>query len=180
MSAPHVDHKSQARADRAAELYRTWAREAADGLASLAPALEALPTRVSPQIARAAQATENAWRDIEIEFGMLTSTEVAQRLGYGPNRTWASNQRKAGRLVGVRRGGRYLYPGFQIAQGRVVPAMAGLLELAEEHTWSSESLVLWLCSPSGRFAEGQRPVDVLHGDAEAVLVAAGEAMAPPW
>lgn len=180
MSAPDMAHRNQSRADRTAELYRTWAREAADGLASLAPALEALPTRVSPQMARAAQATENAWRDIDAEFGMLTSTEVSGLLGYEPNRTLASTMRKDGRLLGVRRGGRYLYPGFQIAQGHLTPVVGELLKLADTHEWSSESLVLWLCAASGHIADDQRPVDVLHADPKAVLEAARAAMAPPW
>ncbi|WP_194164908.1 hypothetical protein [Pseudactinotalea sp. HY160] len=160
-------------------MYREWARDAAVGLSSLAPAMAAADRELSPQLARAAQATENAWREIADEFGLLTSGEAAARMGYGPNRTWASTRRRAGTLLGVRRGGGYRYPGFQFDRD-VSPVIEDLLTLADQADWSAESLLLWLCSPSGWLAGDDRPVDRLQDAPGAVLDAARSAMAPRW
>ncbi|WP_394214373.1 hypothetical protein [Brachybacterium vulturis] len=180
MSAPDVESPSAAHErDRVAQLYRRWARESAQGLSSLAPAMAGAEIAVSPQLARSAQATENVWREIEDEFGLFTSTEAAERMGYGGNRAWASAQRRAGKLVGVRRGGAYRYPAFQL-DPEVMPLIAELVALAREHDWSDESVVLWLCSPSGWMPEGRRPVEFLREDADAVRASAELAMAPQW
>ncbi|WP_448072272.1 hypothetical protein [Georgenia yuyongxinii] len=180
MSAPEVERPSAARRrTQVAELYRTWAREAAEGLSSLSPAMTAAETSVSPQLARAAQATENAWREIEHEFGLLTSSKAAERMGYSGNRTWASAQRRAGRLLGVRRGGAYRYPGFQL-DPEVAPFVSELVAVAREHDWSDESVVLWLCSPSAWIPGDRRPVDLLRAEPHLVLTAAVSAMSPQW
>ncbi|WP_448073941.1 hypothetical protein [Georgenia yuyongxinii] len=180
MAAPEVEHPAGGnQSARATELFRTWARDSALGLSSLSPAMAMSATSVSPQLARAAQATENVWRQIGHEFGLLTSTEAAEHMGYGRNRTWASAQRKAGRLLGVRRGGAYRYPGFQL-DADVVPVISELVAVARRQGWSDESVVLWLCSPSGWMPEGDRPVDALRTDPRSVLEAAGSAMAPRW
>ncbi|MPV35735.1 hypothetical protein [Georgenia subflava] len=175
MTAPEVERPG----DRVTELFRTWARDSALGLSSLSPAMAAAATSVSPQLARAAQATENVWRQIGQEFGLLTSTEAAEHMGYGSNRTWASAQRKAGRLLGVRRGGAYRYPGFQL-DAALVPSISELVGIARQHDWSDESVVLWLCSPSGWMPGGGRPVDSLHQEPRSVIDAARSAMAPRW
>lgn len=180
MTAPRVKRPSTAQQrDRVARLYDTWARESAQGLSSLSPAMAGAETAVSPQLARAAQATENSWRAIEDEFGLLTSTEAAERLGYRGNRAWASAQRTAGKLLGVRRGGAYRYPGFQL-EPEVLPLIAELVALAHESDWSDESVVLWLCSPSSWMPEDRRPVEFLRKDPDTVRAAAASAMTPQW
>ncbi|MDQ6740900.1 MAG: hypothetical protein M3021_11240, partial [Actinomycetota bacterium] len=81
---------------------------------SLGPALAAIETPVSPQLARSLQATENAWREIREEFGLLSSTELSRAVGSSsPNRSYASDQRNAGNLLAVKRPGGMKYPGFQ-------------------------------------------------------------------
>lgn len=68
-------------------------------------------------ITRAVQATENAVKSIEDEFGLLTSGQVAQRLGSTSNRpavrSLANDMRGRSELIYVRRLNKYLYPGFQ-------------------------------------------------------------------
>lgn len=180
MTAPEVERHSTANtSDRVAQLFDTWARDSARGLSSLSPAMAGAETTVSPQLARSAQATENAWREVEEEFGLLTSTEAAERMGYRSNRTWASAQRKAGKLLGIRRGGAYRYPGFQL-EAEVMPLIAELIAIARRHDWSDESVVLWLCSPSGWMPEDHRPVELLRDEPDAVRAAAESAMAPQW
>lgn len=177
MAVPELTQPIRSR--DAAELYRAWARDAALGLSSLAPAMTAAETAVSPPLARAAQATENAWRAIDEEFGLLSSTEAAEHMGYGRNRTWASTQRREGRLLGIRRGSGYRYPGFQLDRS-IMPTIARLIAIAREHEWSEESVVLWLCSPSGWMPGDGRPVELLREGPEAVLAAARAAMSPQW
>lgn len=150
-------------------------------LESLGPAIAAVHVPVSPSIARAAQATENAWRRIENDFGMHSSRQIAKLLGFEGNRTWASVQRARGNLLGVQRGRGYQYPGFQVGpQGQLSPAIRQLLELAGEYDWSNESLALWLGSSSGSMPEGRAPAEFLHTDPDRVIRAAREVMEPAW
>jgi len=175
----HIEGSPTTPSDGETALYQRWAHDAAVGLASLAPAMTAAPTPLSPQLARAAQATENTWREIDAEFGLLSSTEAAETMGYGANRTWAAANRKNGRLLGVRRGGGFRYPGFQLTPD-VLPVIAHLIDIARQNAWSAESVVLWLCSPSGWLADDHRPVDLLAEEPHAVLEAASSAMAAHW
>lgn len=175
----HIEDSAPAPSNRETQMYREWARDAAVGLASLTPAMTAADAPVSPQLARAAQATENAWREIDAEFGLLSSTEAAQVMGYGANRTWAATKRRDGQLLGVRRGGGFRYPSFQLTP-QIMPVVARLTTIARQNSWSAEAVVLWLCSPSTWLHSDQRPVDLLSSDPDAVLKAAASAMAPQW
>lgn len=117
----------------------------------------------SPQLAQALQATESVWKDVESEYGMLTSTDVARLIGSKESsRSLAANQRAVGKLIGIKRGNRYVYPGFQfdLRSDKVHPAIPGLIAVAAEVGWDEEDLVFWLVSPSGYF-RGERPVDHL-------------------
>ena len=150
-------------------------------LQSLGPAIAALPGQISPSITRAAQAGENAWTRLEERFGLYSSSEIARRLGYEGNRTWANTQRRARRLLGVERGSAYRYPGFQISpDGRLAPVVEELLHLAQEHHWSDESLALWLASPSGTMPDDRAPAELLHTDPALVRAAAERVMEPSW
>jgi hypothetical protein len=148
----------------------------ASSINALGPAMAAFKGVTSPQLARAIQATENIWKDIDAEFGMLTSMEVAQLIGSKRSgRSFASDQRAAGKLLGIKRGNRVLYPGFQFerATGTVHAAIPELLHMAKDVSWDEEDLTLWLIAPSGYF-HGDRPVDHL-ADADVVPKARQEA-----
>lgn len=147
-------------------------------MAALAPAMQKLPA-VPAGLARVTQATENAWKRIEDEFGLLTSLEVAERLGSRTaNRDLAKTYRKRGRLLGVKRLNSFRYPGFQFtSDGKIRPAIADLASLAEELSWPQEELVLWVCAPSGAF-DGARPVD--HLDDADVVQRARDAATVEW
>ncbi|MCU1572673.1 MAG: hypothetical protein JWO93_755 [Micrococcaceae bacterium] len=143
-----------------------------NSITALGPAMAAFKGITSPQLARAIQATENVWKRIEDEYGLLTSMEVAQLIGTGKSRrSLAADQRAAGKLMGVKRGNRILYPGFQFdrAAGKAHKAVPSLLTMAKDVAWDEEDLILWLLAPSGYF-DGDRPVDHL---ADADLVAKG-------
>ncbi|MDQ3527663.1 MAG: PRC-barrel domain-containing protein [Actinomycetota bacterium] len=172
--------KARLRADQA-ERYAASVRTTLVSVDALGAAARALPDPVSPSLTRAVMATERAWREMDAEFGLLSSSEVARLSGSrSANRTYASERRTAGKLLGVRRGREFRYPGFQFDEGgQVLSTVAALLELAAESHWSPESLALWLCGPSGRF-EGNRPVDALTSDPEAVLDAAEQRLFAQW
>src|SRR4051794_9161364 len=87
----------------------------------------------SAQYAHALQATENAWREMEAEFGLLTEAEVAAAVSAAPfNAHFASHERAAGRLLAVQRPDGLRYPGFQIDPSRraIRPVIGELLSIA--------------------------------------------------
>lgn len=106
---------------------------------------------------------------------------VGERLGSRAinARSTASDRRRAGKLLAVRRGNAYLYPAFQFADNAVVPAVEELAALADEHGWTQEDLVLWLCAPS-RWLRDRRPVDLLGRDPQRVVAAARAKLATAW
>lgn len=154
-------------------------------LDDLGGAMARMPQSVSPATARAAQATENSWKAIASEFGLLSSTEVAGILGSSSSKTamrsLANDMRTAGRLLAVRRLNRYLYPAFQFdrARGRVLPVVAPLLKLARDRSWNEEDVVLWMVSPTTYLEEGSRPVDHIE-DVDLLTSVADRAWSVDW
>lgn len=131
---------------------------------ALGSAVAAVKLRASPQMARGIQATENAWRDMEDEFGLLSASEVAERMGSRSRSRngYATDKRKAGKLLGIKRRNAYLYPGFQFDRSaNVLPVIPRLLTVAAEYGISHEGLAQWLCAPTGQL-DDERPVDHLH------------------
>lgn len=161
--------------------YLGIAHNMADGIAALGSALAEIETPVSPQLARSLAATENAWRSLEAEFGLLSSREVSAVVGSrSPNRSYASEQRAKGRLIAVKRPGGLRYPGYQFdrTQHAIRPVMADLIRVAEEAGRSEASLALWMTMPSG-YLDGDRPVDQLS-DPDKVVEAAEQSFNVEW
>lgn len=144
---------------------------------ALGPALTKLDTAATPATARALQATENVWRDLDRRYKLLTSTEVAELLGAKEaNRAYASNLRGKGQILGVQRRNSYVYPGFQFDSRthRVKPAIPLILALATELNWDTDDLTIWLGTPSGYYG-GDRPADYLDNVDELLRKARDEA-----
>jgi hypothetical protein len=141
---------------------------------ALRPALASLAQPINPEIVAGLQSTENAWRAIEAEFGMLTGNEVAELLGSKAQgrSSYAADKRKAGKLIGIRRRNALVYPGFQFdrSAGKVREAIPALVAVIREYERTEEDLAQWLCDPSG-YLGGDRPVDHLN-EPERVLAAA--------
>ncbi|NMR29192.1 hypothetical protein [Crystallibacter degradans] len=134
---------------------------------ALQESLERLTSTVSPEQAARSQATENIWRLIAQEFGLLTGREVAARLGSRAKNAggFASDLRRRGELMAVKRRNAYLYPGYQFnAEGRVRPLMKRLAALAHELDVDEETVLLWMRAPSTWFEDESRPVDNLNND----------------
>jgi hypothetical protein len=149
---------------------------------ALGTAMASNPAPASPQLARSLQAAENAWRRIEVEFGMYSSLEVGGILGARkPNRNAASEKRSSGQLIGVLRGNSYRYPGFQFDRNRggILPVVPKLIAAARENGRSDEDLVYWLISPSAYFPELDRPVDHIREE-DRLLAAAKDQFEASW
>lgn len=144
---------------------------AAETVAAVFRALESVEGDVSPQLARAVQATINAVKQIEREFGLLTERDVRDALGSG------MVSEALGFVLHYR--GQDLYPGFLFeplptAGGtkRVRPLMKDLKKVADKYGLDGTDVVLWMTSPTTWFADERRPVD--HLDEPARIIAALE------
>ena len=143
---------------------------------------QARSATTSPELVYSLLATENMWRLMDAECGLLTERDVAQLLRVPPTaRNWVSERRKAGQIIGVRRGKSYRYPGFQFDRKLkvVFPLIETLLDLARANEWTTESLSLWMLSPSTSFAREDRAVDHLR-EPETVMAAAKLQMEERW
>ena len=130
-------------------------------------AIMKLPTVVSPQSASSLQSTENSWRRMVDEVGILSSTEVAALLRPGVTSSRiASELRSSGKIIGVKRLHRYEFPGFQFDREarEVIPVIEPLIAIADKHKWDHHDLVLWLMAPSCYFEDGRAPVRHLDAD----------------
>lgn len=144
-------------------------------------ALIELPTGIDPALTRAAQASENVWRRVEHEFGLLSSSEVADLLGArNRNRAYASNRRQRGELLATMRRHAYVFPGFQFnrSAGEIRPWVKPVLELAESNSCAAADVVMWMMSPTTYF-DGDRPADHVD-DAARLLDVAERAWGVEW
>jgi len=152
-------------------------------LGSLQQSMASLGGPVPPELARAAQATENIWRRIENEWGLFSSEDVSMILGSDrPNRTRAAEERKRGRIIGVLRNGAYLHPGFQFDRehGVIRPWVAPLLQLAGQRDRTPEGVALWMVRPTTYLgSERDRPVDHVD-DGQLIVRTALNAWGSEW
>lgn len=150
---------------------------------ALRPALAALETPMTPEMMQGLGATENAWRRMEDEFGLLTSQEVAEIVGSNTKgrSTYAHDNRKAGKLIGIERLNRILYPRFQFdrTSGKILPVMERLVRVIREFSRTEGDLAQWMCIPSG-YLDGERPVDLLSKDDDQVVAAAEGHFGVQW
>ena len=138
--------------------------------AMLPPLSALLPSKVA--ILQARRNAEARARLIQ-EFGALTSTEVADLAGSkaGNRAAMAHRWKQEGRIFSVTYEGTVLYPAFQFdREGRPLAAMAQVIRTLGSKS-SEWELALWFMANTG-WLDGQRPVDLLESDPEAVVKAA--------
>jgi hypothetical protein len=153
---------------------RRTARALAEVLERTGQGLEA-----SPGVARSVQASENRWRTIAREYGLLDSRAVAALLGgSATNRNRAHQLAKEGKIIGVKRGRGTLYPGFEFDHGEVRPVIAEVAAIGRRNNWTDPHLLLWLASPNG-YLEGRVPAQMME-DPGRILEAARQDMAERW
>jgi len=140
------------------------------------------PAEISPELAESISGTRGTWRQVEDEFGLASADEASRHIeaAHDPGRA-LTELRAAGGIIGILRGGDYVYPGFQFDShsGGVRPVIRALIPLARDNGWSDPDLVTWICSPTSFFPEEDRPVDHL-GEPERVLAAARDAFEGAW
>lgn len=150
-------------------------------LHDLENALAGLRSVVEPATARAAQATENVWREIARDYGLLKSGDVGALLGASRgNREFVSARRARGELLGVIRNNGYLYPGFQFdrAAGTIRSWVKPLRELAQVNGRDASDVLFWMMSPTTYF-DGDRPADHVE-DGDRLLDIARRAWSIAW
>lgn len=125
-------------------------------------AAESVVPYVSMQMASGVQATENAWRGIAAEHGMLTSRQVAELLGSDAKNPsdFVADQRSKGKIIGVPRRNAMRYPGYQFRNGEVLPSISRLIEVANQYEVPLPELAQWICIPTRQLG-GDRPADHL-------------------
>lgn len=125
--------------------------------------LTTLVANYTPEQVARAQSAESAWRSIDREFGLLSGVEVAQRCGSSSTgrSSYATDVRRSGRLLAVKRLNRYLYPAFQLGPAGPLEVIATLKTAADRLEVGEEATLLWLTAPTTWWGEGSRPVDHL-------------------
>ncbi|MFS3128097.1 hypothetical protein ACLM5J_06805 [Nocardioides sp. Bht2] len=139
-------------------------------------------------LARATLAAERYWRRIEEEFGMLTATQAGSLLGAtsaAAGLSLIAGKRRGRHVLGIERRQGVLYPGFQFdhACGAVLPVIADLRCIGEEHGYNEASLIQWLCAPTTYLDDGRgvrRPVDLLATDPDRVSAVAANDWGVQW
>lgn len=149
-------------------------------VAALGSAIHAAKLTMSPSLARAVQAQENLYERIDAEFGLLTSAQVAGRIGSraAARRNAAAAAHGEGRLLALRRGRYLMFPAFQFDDSGPRPVIAELVRVSREHGWEETSLIEWLMAPTTYLA-GRRPVDAI-GEREKLLETARQAFGVSW
>lgn len=154
--------------------------EAAGGDAEekIAAALEAAPSVPSASYLRSMRDHEELWRDLEQEYGVVTTAEYGQKHSTAGNiSTYASRHRAAKKIVGVRRQGTIVLPAYQFDESlRPLPAMETVIRTLDMNGWNEDSICLWMAAPTG-WLDDRRPADVIRTDPEAVKRAAALAVA---
>jgi hypothetical protein len=168
-------------ADLAARVVRGALASVQAAVATVA-ALDELEELPAPATVRAAHDTVEAWRELERRWGLLSPVEVVER---NPTVSNASDHlgrlHDAGRVVRVRRGRGYRYPGYQFdGNGRPIEVLADVVAVLRIAGWSEPSIVLWFDSPNGRLIDEARPAELLTSDPHAVRAAASAAADPLW
>lgn len=154
-------------------------RDAARGLLTQGLERAPDPEPFGEHEAGMAARTERAWRGIEARWGLLTAEDVARAGGSQAvtTRSFAANLRRNRRVLAVARGRRLRYPGFQFGpDGRVLPVIAEIAEMAGAAGWSDAAVLLWLAAPTGWLPDGVLPADLLAGDPAAVLAVFAQAL----
>ena len=136
-------------------------------------------TAYQDAVSRSVRAACARWVAIELEFGLLSGSEVDALLG--PHWPPAGCLAAERRILGVAtKAGRVLYPGFQFdAVARTVrPIVAEVAQIGLDGGWKDRHILQWFCVPNGCL-HGERPVDLLD-DRERLLAAVHADLETVW
>lgn len=157
------------------------AKRVRDTVASLGAAFRAADVDYpSPPLARATIAAENLYTQIDVEFGMLSSTEAGRRMGSRAQatRNLAVTARHEGRLLGLVRGRYVEFPGFQFDDNGARQVIADIIAVGKANERTETGLVQWLMTPT-TYLDGQRPVEFIQ-QPDTLLQVANDAFGVQW
>ncbi len=98
------------------------------------------------------------------EGGVVTAGQMATLLGI--SRQAVDQRRRAGTLLGFRDKGReYLYPAWQVRDGRPLPGLERVLATLNAGEHDPKSQVIFFLSPRGRFYD-LRALDLLRAGSD--------------
>lgn len=107
--------------------------------------------------------------DVEAELHTsLNSCELAKRIGL--SRETVSNYRLTGKILGLRKGNRYVFPPWQLDQsGQLQPVMQDILLTLESVTKDSMSLLILMITGVDFFSGKSIKDFLIAGDSESAL-----------
>lgn len=125
-------------------------------------------------LADAIQRGRPKWLEIMAsEGGVVSVSQMATLLGI--SRQAVDKRRRAGRLLGFRDGGReYLYPAWQVRDGKLLPGLERVLAVLRAGEHDTKSQFIYFLSPFARLWD-QRPLDYLRNGGVDAIDAAEEA-----
>lgn len=141
-----------------------------------------LPDAPLPSSDKILQARRNAaarWHLLQ-EFGAFSSDQIADLRSRAKNRHALANRwRNEGRIFAVEYRGQLLYPAFQFDPESFdpLPAVYEALQALPRQDMSPWEIGLWWTAGNG-WLDGNRPVDALDGQPEAVVQAAAKLAEP--
>lgn len=136
---------------------------------------------LAPHLLRSLRAELEFLQEVEATHGLLGVLEAGQLIA--PRSTdpvsEAHRARKDGRLLGIKRGGFIVFPGFQFEGGALRAVMARLLKVGERYGYDEMSLLVFLCSPSTYVVDGRHPVELID-DPERIVEVTQRALGVIW
>ena len=149
--------------------------EAAEAIGEAMHAAEVLP---GPATLKAIRDREQAWRDVDGRYGLLTSKQVGANAGSRAPVEWASQWLRSQQVIAVKKRARNLFPGFQFDErGQIRDGLKPILDAFGEAGWDTESVMLWFTAPNARLGDVE-PAQLLTTNPEAVMDAALDATSP--
>ncbi|CAN5257714.1 hypothetical protein BH20ACT5_BH20ACT5_22380 [soil metagenome] len=128
--------------------------------------------------ASAANAVRLARERVAVAADSLTREEVAERLGISPQAV--SNRIRAGRLVAIRAGRRWLLPAWQFDPEAADPVLPGIAELLAAWPGSVVALSRWAATPNRDLGDRAPERGLRDGAIGAVLAAARAITSGSW
>ncbi|MEI2777348.1 MAG: hypothetical protein V9G19_15505 [Tetrasphaera sp.] len=148
------------------------AEEAADRVVdAVLPPTSAV--NLSPAQTAAVVRNAAALSKVQDEFGLLTSAQVGDLAeSTAENRSaTATRWRTAQRIFGIKRGGAWVYPGFQFVNGQPSPVIGEVIQAFGSAGDSGWALTLWFTAPN-IYLRDSRPVDQISDNPQGVVEAA--------
>ncbi|CAK1691391.1 Helix-turn-helix domain-containing protein [Vibrio crassostreae] len=119
------------------ELTQSFYQQILDNHSEISP-------REKRKLKKRAEAERGFFEDLEKLGGTLKAKDVAELLGV--KRQTVNNRLKNKKLLGIRRGGNYIYPAFQFKDGEMLPHFESLNQTLPEHMDAVARISFFICN----------------------------------